>query len=264
VPLPPVARKRLVLAVVAIHLVAAGLVAAPRLLSYARGPGSGETTLETLDVYGQVPAFSLVERSGRRIGPAALRGQVWMANFIYTKCTETCPTQSLEVARLQAEFADASDLRFLSITVDPQHDTREVLAAYAERYRADPERWLFLTGDKREIYCLARGLNLGVVDPADPSPPACGGVAAAPGGAMRAWLTPAAAWASHGSEGLIIHSARLVLVDRVGRVRAYHLAGDEASLERLRANLRTLLAERPGWRIPGAGTLWGVERGEQT
>ncbi len=249
-PLFPVALRRPLLLSAAGLLVvlAAALLAAPRLLGWARGPASSETVLEKLDVYGQVPEFSLVERSGRRVGRGDLLGKVSVVNFIYTKCTETCPTQSLQIARLQAEFADARDLQLVSITVDPQNDTREVLVAYAERYGAAAERWWFLTGDKREIYCLARGLNLSAVDPADPTPPACGAAAGRPWRTVLAWLRPPAALATHGSEGLIMHSARLVLVDRAARIRAYHLATDEASLKRLRPNLRAVLAEREGSR----------------
>lgn len=243
-PLSAVARRRVLLGVSAAVALLVAVVAAPRLVSFARGPASGETTLEKLDVYGTVPAFQLTERSGRAVTRDDLTGKVWVVNFIYTKCTETCPTQSLQVARLQADFADAADLRLVSITVDPKNDTREVLTEYAQRYGADRERWLFLTGDKREIYCLAHGLKLSVVDPSDPNPPACGTPAARAIGGVLALLRPPFAFATHGSEGLVMHSARLVLVDRAARVRAYHLATDDGSLERLRPNLRALLAER--------------------
>ena len=84
---------------------------------------SGAPTLEQLDDYGRVPRFTLTERSGRRITLDDLRGLVWVADFIYTECTESCPTQSLQFAQLQREFAEAADLRLISITVDPQHDT---------------------------------------------------------------------------------------------------------------------------------------------
>lgn len=243
--LAPLTQRRLLLSVAASGLVLlVAMLVAPRLLSFARGPGSEETTLETLDVYGTVPRFSLTERSGRSLRRDDLKGDVWVANFIYTKCKETCPTQSLQVARLQADFADAPDLRLVSITVDPKNDTREVLTEYAARYGADRGRWLFLTGNKREIYCLARGLKLSVVDPSDPNPPACGSPAARAFRAILALLQPPVAFATHGSEGLVMHSARLVLVDRTARVRAYHLVTDEDSLKRLRPNLRALLAER--------------------
>jgi protein SCO1/2 len=192
----------------------------------------GSTDLEHVGRYGEVPSFVLTERSGRRVTTADLLGFVWVADFIYTECTETCPTQSLQLAQLQREFAGAHDLRLISLTVDPAHDTPEILRAYAERYGAG-ERWWFLTGNKREIYCLAReGFRLGVTDPRSADVPDC---------TRSAWLTPSAAWASHGSHGIVMHSARMVLVDRVGQIRAYHLATDQDSMARLRANLGRLL-----------------------
>lgn len=192
------------------------------------------TDLERLGRYGAVPPFALTERSGRRVTLDDLRGSVWVVDFIYTECTESCPTQSLQFAQLQRDFATEPRLRLVSVTVDPAHDTQAVLARYAERYGAG-DRWWFLTGDKRAIYCLARdGFRLGVVDSRAAAPVDCGGLS---------WLTPGAAWASHGSQGLIMHSARIVLVDREGQIRAYHLATDGDSVTALRANLETLLRE---------------------
>ena len=202
-----------------------------------RPSSAGDPTqgaLETLGRYGEVPDFALTERSGRPVTRADLLGRVWLATFIYTQCTETCPLQSARVARLQAEFTAQPDLVLVSITVDPARDTPAVLAAYAERYGADPTRWWFLTGDKRAIYRLAtEGFRLGVVDPDDPSRTS----------APLRWLGPTPAYATHGSKGLVMHSQRLVLVDRQVRIRAYHLPHDEAPLDRLRRNLRTLLRE---------------------
>jgi protein SCO1/2 len=195
------------------------------------------TNLDELGVYGRVPPFSLVERSGRRVTADALRGSVWIVDFIYTECTDSCPTQSLQFAQLQREFAAEEDFRLVSITVDPTHDTPEVLSAYAHRYAAT-DRWWFLTGDTGTIYCLARdGLRLGVIDVRVSDPPQCGAVS---------WLSPASAWASHVSQGLVMHSARVVLVDRNGRIRAYHVATDERSMTALRTNLKSLLSEAPG------------------
>jgi protein SCO1 len=208
----------------------------PWLAGWLRGVHVSETTLERLGQYGQVPDFTLTERSGRAVRRADLAGKVWVATFIYTQCTETCPTQSVELARLQAEFATAPDLRLVSITVDPAHDTPDALAHYAERYGADPERWLFLSGPRPVIYRLAQaGFKLSVHDPANPKP--TGTFAPLPG--------PRPAFATHGSPGLIIHSPRFVLVDRQARIRAYHHPADPASLARLRQNLRVLLEERP-------------------
>jgi protein SCO1/2 len=210
-------------------------VTMPPFGRWARGD-QDQGVLETLGMYGEVPDFALAERSGRTITRADLLSLVWLANFIYTQCAETCPLQSAVVARLQAEFAGARDLRFVSITVDPERDTVAVLARYAERYGADPLRWWFLTGDKRAIYRLAKeGFRLGVVDADDPAPSA----------RLHRWLAPAPAFATHGSRGLVMHSSRLVLVDRQARIRAYHLPNDERSLGRLRRNLNALVREAP-------------------
>lgn len=195
---------------------------------------SEDVSLERLGRYGRVPPFSLIERSGRRVGRDDLLGHIAVVDFIYTECTETCPTQSLQFAQVQKEFAEARDLRLVSITVDPHHETAAVLSRYAVRYGAD-ERWWFLTGELREIYCLARyGFHLGVVDSSATQPPTCGSVS---------WFAPPVAWASHASKGLIMHSARLVLIDRHAEIRAYHLATDSDALDKLKANLRRLLAE---------------------
>ena len=198
-------------------------------------PRADEGSLEQLGDYGGVPAFSLTERSGRLITREDLRDHISLIDFIYTECTETCPTQSLQMAQLEREFAEARDLRLVSITVDPRHDTPKVLARYAERYQAD-DRWWFLTGDQHAIYCLAKnGFRLGVVDSSTSQPAPCG---------ERLGFGPRAAWASHGGKGLIMHSARFVLVDRGTRIRAYHLATDAASMQALRGNLRRLLSGR--------------------
>lgn len=139
---------------VAAAIAGTGLLVVLAVVVLARREGERSpagTTLEQLGDYGRVPPFTLTERSGRRITLGALRGLVWVADFVYTECTESCPLQSLELGRLQDEFADASDLRLVSITVDPGHDTPDVLRRYAERYRAG-DHWWFLTGDKAGIY----------------------------------------------------------------------------------------------------------------
>jgi len=226
-------RRTLIIATALVG-VTATLLAAVALVARRNASSAAPTDLERLGRYGEVPFFALTERSGRRVTRDDLRGSVSVLDFIYTECTETCPTQSLELARLQREFAGDADVRLVSITVDPAHDTSAVLRRYAERYAAT-DRWWFLTGDKQAIYCLARdGFRLAVVDPRSAESPACG---------VTSWLAPAAAWASHGSQGLVMHSARLVLIDRRAQIRAYHLATDPESLARLRVNMQRLLRE---------------------
>ncbi|MGH7264221.1 MAG: SCO family protein [Candidatus Rokuibacteriota bacterium] len=222
----------LLLALAAVAVAAWAAVTGRTAALLGRAPAEDSGTLEALGQYGDVPDFSLIERQGHPVRRTDLLGTVWVANFIYTRCTETCPLQTAQLARLQTDFPQP-EFRLVSITVDPEHDTPAALARYAEQYGADPVRWLFLTGDKGAIYRLATdGFRLGVVDPDDPPARTSG---------LGRLLSPKPAWAMHGSKGLVMHSPRLVLVDRRATIRAYHRPDDPQSLDRLRENLRTLL-----------------------
>jgi protein SCO1/2 len=202
-----------------------------------------------LPAYGRVPDFVLTERSGQPLKAGDLRGRVWIADFIYTRCGDTCPLLGALMARLQADLADAPDLRLVSFSVDPAWDTPQVLRAYAARFGADPARWLFVTGDAGAMRRLvAEGFRLPVEGP-NPG---------APGPLERAFppeerrgarwfdlglgVRPAFA---HGGPAVpaIAHSSRIVLVDRVGRIRAYEDSGDPVTPRRLQERARALLAE---------------------
>ena len=212
---------------------------------------------EALPVYWEVPDFSLTERSGRTVTLADLKGKGWVANLIYTHCPDTCPFQTAEMAKLQREFAGEKDFRLVSITVDPERDTIQVLAEYAQRFRADPGRWLFLTGKKEAIYRLAeKGFRLSAVEVQESVPK--------PGPkSLLEWLQPVPAYAHHpGPSQPYIHSSRFVLVDRKGRVRGTYMGivapsaeakgpkgefvpiYEEEALRRLREDVRSLLRER--------------------
>lgn len=218
------------------------------------GWGPGGRAAVRLPVYGAVPDFALTERSGRPVIAAALRGKVWIATFIFTRCSDTCPLQSAEMARLQGEFAAEEDLRLVSVTVDPEWDTPAVLARYATDFGAHPDRWLFLTGERATIHALAReAFRLGVVeagplprspvDEAFPSlPPPDGGASARATAGALPGAQRMLAQAGEGSP-LILHSSRFVLVDRASRIRGYYESGDPESLRRLREHVRALLRE---------------------
>ncbi len=165
---------------------------------------------------------------------------MWIVNFFYTECPDTCPLQSAHMARLQDELAHEPDVRLVSISVDPEHDTPEVLAAYATRYGADPERWLFLTGPKDAIYRLAiDGFRLGVVERDEQA-----GRGTEHG---RAWFGPASAWAhaSPNPDRKLIHSSRFVLVDQQAQIRGYYHGTDWEALDRLQKNVKIVLREPP-------------------
>ncbi len=179
-----------------------------------------ERALEGLGGFGTVPDFSLVERSGRSVKLSDLQGKIWISNFIYTSCKDSCPTQSAEMARLQGELEHKSNFRLLSITVDPERDTPKVLSRYADRFGADPKRWLFLTGEKEEIYRLAQqGFHLSAVPVSNEE---------------------------GGNDPAFIHSSRFVLVDDKAEIRGYYVSTDPDALRRLRRDLKTLLGKNGG------------------
>ena len=160
-----------------------------------------------LPVFTQLPDFSLIERSGQNLGLADLRGKVWIADFIFTRCPGPCPRMSSRMAFLQSNLRD-DGLRLISISVDPEFDTQEVLTKYATQYQAEEGRWFFLTGDKTAIHDLAKsGFLVGGVD------------------------------------DVTLHTTRFVLVDRQGRVRGYYSSSDEDDLRKLRDDARALLRE---------------------
>ena len=172
-----------------------------------------QPVLEQLARYGPAPDFSLVERSGRPVSAGDLRGRVWIADFIYTQCRDTCPLQSRAMAALRTDLKGYDDLRSVSISVDPLTDTPALLSRYADRYGADPERWLFLTGELGEIRRIVQdGFRLSAA-PVD----------------------------GHTHDPVVFHSTRFVLVDRDGIIRGYYESRDPRALERLRRNARSLL-----------------------
>jgi cytochrome oxidase Cu insertion factor (SCO1/SenC/PrrC family) len=229
----------------------------------------GDRPLDQLGNFGVVPEFTLTERSERRVTRNDLLGRVWVVNFFYASCLDTCPLQSAEMANLQRDLADAPDVRLVSISVDPDHDTPESLRAYAQRFGADPERWLFLTGDKAAIVRLAQdGFHLSVVAPgAAPPQKSDAPILGKPLGAqsplpsrrrqtryltlppallsgLLGMVAPTAALAHGGiAHQPMLHSARFVLVDRQARLRGYYHSDEKAGLRRLRRDVRTVLRE---------------------
>jgi protein SCO1/2 len=159
-------------------------------------------------VFDPVPAFSLTNRDGRAVRLQDLHGKPWIADFIFTTCPASCPMMTARMAKLDRELPKDLDVRLVSFSVDPARDTPQVLQRYAQSYQA-PDRWLFLTGGKDEMYRLSRqGFKLGIE-----IPPAPGAGAPAP--------EP------------ILHSTRFVLVDGEGRIRGYYDGFDEESMKKL-------------------------------
>lgn len=195
--------------VTAIFVIVVGTVS----LIAARGTAATRGT--GLPELGSVPDFALVEASGVAVTRADLREQVWLASFIFTRCAEFCPAMMRAEAKLQQELPAREDVKLVTFSVDPEYDTPAKLREYGEMFGADRRRWWFVTGEKAQIYRLAiEGFRLSTME-ADPA-----------------------------AEMPILHSSKLVLVDRRGTIRGYYDTQDEAEMRQLVKDVRRLAAER--------------------
>jgi len=123
-------------------------------------PGMGHEDAERarLSKIGPAPDFTLTNQDGQPLSLASLRGKVAVATFIYASCTDTCPFLTAKMAgiqkRLGSEFG--SRVFFVSVTVDPERDTPEVLGRYARAHGANLDGWAFLTGSPAQIREVSR------------------------------------------------------------------------------------------------------------
>ena len=174
------------------------------------------TERQELPVLGKVPEFVLVGSDGAPLSREQLAGRVWVADFIFTNCPGMCPVLSAQMTRLQKALAEGPrTARLVSFSVDPKNDTPEALRAYAERFGADHERWLFVTGNRDTLYNLIeQGFHLAVAERAPDE-------------------------ATDG-DGLITHSDRFVLVDPDLQIRGYYHGLDDADVQRLLKDIEKL------------------------
>jgi len=166
--------------------------------------------------FGHVVDFLFTDQEGTAFGLDNLKGNVWITNFIFTRCAGPCPVMSTKMARLQTEFENIEKLKFVSFSVDPEYDTPGVLAKYADRYGALAGRWHFLTGKKDKIYDLIRkNFHLAIE-----------------GGTH-----------SEHDNMKILHSLHFVLIDKKGEIKGYFNSKDAESLNDLRALIPHLAAK---------------------
>jgi len=109
-----------------------------------------------LPVLGTVGEFNLTNQLGQRVTLADLRDHVWVADIIFTRCAGPCLKMSRQMKELQDALSPTSKVKLISLTTDPRFDTPSVLNTYAtQRFGADSNRWMFLTGSQTEIANLA-------------------------------------------------------------------------------------------------------------
>lgn len=167
-----------------------------------------------------VGSFELTDQNSETFTEVQLRNKLAVITFVFTRCPGTCPRQSAAMQQLQERIAASGvdQIQLITISVDPDYDTPEVLSKYADSFNADPDRWTFLTGDKDDIWKLSRN-QLGMSVSENPSDP----------------LIP------------IAHESKFVLLDRSSKIRGYYDSLTAEGLDQLWSAIDVILPEfEPG------------------
>ncbi len=214
------------------HAGADGEAASGGLQAASTQAASGDATARTQSLplasdvadLGTLPEFQLMSEDAMSFTRDHMLGEVWVVDFIFTRCAGICVPMTRGLIDMQA---DELPTRYLSISIDPARDSPQVLAQYREKWEGDPERWTLATGGHDEITRLANeGFKLPVNTHSRP----------------RDGTPEAETAAVEGLPGLF-HSGRYALVDRSGRVRGYYAHDDQVELQRLREDVRRVAEE---------------------
>ena len=159
--------------------------------------------------------FSFVNQDGEVITQREIEGKVSVTEYFFTTCGSICPIMNKQMQRVQSAFKNEKDLRILSFTVDPDVDTVEQMSRYAKGHGAIPGKWHFLTGEKEDLYALARK-SFFVLKPAE-----------------------AQNLGDAGSD--FIHTNNFVLVDRKKNIRGYYDGTNKKEVDQLIVDIQRLL-----------------------
>jgi protein SCO1/2 len=165
----------------------------------------------------RIGKFSLLNQNDETINLDEVRGKVFVVEYFFTTCGTICPKMTAQMTRVQKKFKGNNEFKILSFTVNPEHDTVEVMKEYAEKHNAVDGQWHFLTGKKEDLYHLARN-SFFVLKPAE-----------------------AANLGDAGSD--FIHTNNFVLVDQELRIRGYYDGTSISEVNELMEDIQILLNE---------------------
>jgi protein SCO1/2 len=175
------------------------------------GPGGEDDT-----IYHSVPAFSFVNQEGKIVNNNDYEGKIYVADFFYVKCKGICPKMASQLQRVQERFKNDNTIMILSHTVNPEQDSVEALARYAEEMHVDPKKWNLVTGGKKELYDIARnGYYVTTLE-------------------------------GDGGEEDFIHSETFVLVDLDKHIRGIYDGTNTADVDRMMRDMTVLKQEAAG------------------
>lgn len=162
--------------------------------------------------------FSFLNQENETVSLADVKGKVFVVEYFFTTCGTICPRMTAQMERVQHKFSGNDDVKILSFTVNPDLDTVEVMKAYADKHHAESGQWHFLTGEKKDLYHLAR-TSFFVLKPAE-----------------------AANLGDVGSD--FIHTNNFVLIDQQLRIRGYYDGTSMQEVDVLMEDMQLLLEEK--------------------
>jgi protein SCO1/2 len=175
------------------------------------GPKSLDKKNDT--IYHTVGEFQFTNQFNETVTNATVKDKIYVADFFFATCQSICPVMSGNLKDVQKEFENDKSFLILSHSVNPLHDTVEVLKNYGETYGAKKGKWHLLTGNKKQIYELAKSAYL------------------------------VNALEDDGSEEGFLHSELFLLVDKKGRIRGMYDGTDKAAITKLIADIKLLKTE---------------------
>jgi protein SCO1 len=176
-----------------------------------------ENKFEKLPVYGKenhrIQSFSFTNQDNKQTTLATIDAEIIVADFFFTHCPVVCPKMTRSLKRVQDKFSSDKNIHILSFTVDPERDDAAQLKKYALQFGINANQWTLLTGDKKELYKLARnGFMIAATD-------------------------------GDGGPDDFIHSEKLVLLDAQRRIRGYYDGTNEKEVNKLLNDIKKLKHE---------------------
>ena len=164
-------------------------------------------------IYHTIPDFSFVNQDGKIITKENVLGKIYVADYFFTTCQSICPVMKKQMNRVYKRFPNDSEILFLSHTVDPETDSIQTMKEFSMRFNADSKKWMFLTGNKKDLYDLAR----------------------------KGYLIEA----SEGDGGAqdFIHTQNFALIDKEFHIRGYYDGTDSVEVDKLMYEIDLLKKE---------------------
>ncbi len=163
--------------------------------------------------YHSIPPFKFVNQYNEVVTDKTVSGKVYVTDYFFTTCQSICPVMSTQLERVYKEYSNGNDFMILSHTVDPETDSVAQLLSYAKLHGATDKKWLFLTGDKKHLYEIAR----------------------------KGYLLNAEE--GNGGAEDFIHTQNFALMDKERHIRGFYDGTDSLEVNRLILDIKLLLAE---------------------